>query len=348
MSLSTPDFKKWPKAFLIAVLAILIYEAANYLFDDNFYSIKKGLPIDMAVSDGLRMKIKNELSQSKENRFDILILGDCYNIVGIIPKIIEENTGLSSYNFSTHMNHTILATYAMFQNYLKACSKKPQYMVIGYLPISSELGKNQIMKEMVQKLYDFRRGNTLLFLKEFGVAEGIKFLIPSLKHQEFFRNYLEWSTRNANKAELSEYYKQVALNQGYYPRKYNDVYKDEAKDEGGYEKFHASPFFIKYLKAILNLAKQNSIRVIYLIPSVPPDVYKLNEKYDVTKAQLEFASRLENDYSNLVVVNPQTLLNQKDFYSDRIHLNRKGATLLSAFLSDKINELKRKDLTLPN
>ena len=82
--------KKLPFGFLLALLMILIFESLNVLFDDYFYR---------PPYDGLRIKVKNELSVNPKNKFDFLILGDCYPLIGIIPKIIEDRTGLTGFNF---------------------------------------------------------------------------------------------------------------------------------------------------------------------------------------------------------------------------------------------------------
>lgn len=343
-----PNFKKVPIAFLLAMLMIVIFETCNYVFDNYFYSVSGGLPIDMAVSEGLRMNIKNEISQAKGNSFDILVLGDSYNTVGVIPKVIEEKTGLSCYNFSTHKKHTILATYCMFRHYLNTCSKKPKYIVVSFLPMTYGDRKIDIIKESLPFLYEFRNGNVSIFIKEFGLAQGMMFLIPSLKHQDFFQSYFnkQGHLKRVNKKELADYFKQVAFNNGYYPWYINEVYNGEAKDGEKHSRIRESLFFRKYLKAILDMANKNNIVIIYIIPTFPPDVYKIQEENRFTEQYCKFVDTLAKDYSNLTIVKPQSILNKKDFYVDRYHLNKNGAALLSNFLSNKINEFNDENLQL--
>ena len=313
----------------------MIFEAGNIFFDNYFY-------VSDPLFSGLRNKIKNELSQTTRNNFDILILGDCFNNTGIVPKIIYERTRLSSYNFSHFATHSTLISYCLFRNYLRLCTEKPKYIIIGFLPKSLEISNNNIA---LSYLYDYKKGNMGVFTDEFGFFRAIRFVMPSLKHQYFFKQMLisPLSIKIPSKKQIVNVITKSYHNYGYYGGVADEVYEQEAEDGGSYQKFTVTPFSYKYIKKILDLAEKNNIKVIYSIPTTPPDWYRLDEKYGIAEQYNNFVNLLKKEYPELIIVKPQHFINKKDAYRDQHHLNGKGAHLLSNILSNKINELKNKN-----
>lgn len=329
----TFSFNKLPKDFLLLVVLIVIFEVMNMLFDDHFYS---------PPFYGLRMKIKNELSLNKKNHFDILIFGDSYNIAGINSNTIEQNTGLSCYNFSTHIWQTILASFCMFNNYLKTCTKKPKFIIIGFIPKSCLITKNDVVKNYVPYLYDFTKGNMSVLNKEFGVIQVLKFLIPSLKHQYYFKSFFETPyflrvRKIQSRRQIDSFIQQVSADKGYYAWHGDEVFDGTIDNDASYSGFTISDFFNKYLRLIFDLAKNNNIKLVYLIPTSSPDYYNLWVKEGVMRKYSDFIFSLKKEYPNLIIVDPQFIVNKKELYADASHLNRNGARLLSNFLSEKIN-----------
>lgn len=132
-----PNSKRFPYGFLIALLFVLAFEFANAFFDNYFYSPNAEWPV--TPFEGLRLKLKNELALSKEKAFDIIILGDSHGHISIIPKIIEEQTRLTCFNFSLFGAQGTLAPYWMFRNYLKSHDTKPKYVIVEFSPFLEQI-----------------------------------------------------------------------------------------------------------------------------------------------------------------------------------------------------------------
>jgi hypothetical protein len=334
-NLSTFNFNRLPKGFLLALSMILVFETGNIFLDDYFYT---------PPFDGFRMKIKNELSQKEGNNFDIVILGDCYSHIGIIPAIIEEETGLSSFNFGTYAEPTILSSYCVFRNYLKTCAQSPRWVVMGFLPIDScALTKDKIKKHSISFLYDFRKGNMTVLAREFGMGQAIRFLLPSLKHQNFFLYLIQHPLffREQTKARIDKFIEQFYKDKGYHPFNADMVYTKEAEDPGSYPQFTVSEFFNKYLTAILELARENNVKIVYIMPENTPDWRRLDEKYGFARDHEDFIYSLKEKFPDTIasILETHDILNKKDMFIGKNHLNKKGARLLSKFLSDKLGEL---------
>lgn len=310
----------------------------------------------MVLSTGLQFKIKNEIALSEKNNFDLLILGDSHSLNGFIPRVIEENTGLRSFNFALSGNQKIIGYYLIFKNYLKAHSTKPKYVVIGFVPFTTyPVTESNYSKDAINHLASLRKGNIWEFIEAFGIVQGFKFILPSLKHQARFKDFINdpFSFHFLNKVQISEVVKQVYDGKGYSPhpgekRIYNServnerfmneynwsLIKDDVKD------FTMSPFSYKYLKAILDLAKENNITPIYYVPAFPQVLYDEFQKYVYFKELDEFLDSLKKEYPELIVFYAQNILNENNMYKDIYHLTSEGAVVLSEALSNKVNEIE--------
>ena len=164
---SISSSKKWPAGCLVGIFLISVFGALMVHFDNYIY---------ISPYLGLRMKMKNEMCQTRGNEYDVLALGDCYNLVGIDFKVIDEKTGLAGFNFATHAMETILAAYCMFDNYIKYNEKKPDVLVLGFIPRNCAVTLEKIKEVNIVHLYNFGKGNLGLFLREFGLKHTVKFL----------------------------------------------------------------------------------------------------------------------------------------------------------------------------
>ena len=87
-SSSTSNSSRWPWAFLIAVGVIILIECLVVRFDEHFY---------YPPFNNLRMKVKNEISRADDRHFDVLILGDSYNLTALDPYEVTKGTELSAF-----------------------------------------------------------------------------------------------------------------------------------------------------------------------------------------------------------------------------------------------------------
>lgn len=331
---STFNFKKLPLGFLLALLLIASFELANALLDNYFYQ---------PPYDGLRIKFKNELSMNSKNKYDFLILGDCYPLIGIIPKIIQDRTGLTGFNFSTHVVYSIFSSYCYFKNYLAHCAKKPKYVLVSYLPVSCALTHQDIEKDSLGVFYDFKDHNEVTFFKEFGL-KAFPLMFSSLKHAYLYKDpdnilpFVQSIPDNRTKADL--FMQKVLTDNGRDNLVEDNIYLT-FKDNEDYKPFEVSPFFDKYLRAILDLARTNHIQVIYVVPSHAAEVYKKQKAWGNTDKYLQYLANLQKENPNLVILNPQNDFDQTFSYSGEFHLNFWGAMNLSSDLARELSVLER-------
>lgn len=319
------NFKRWPKGLLLALFFIFLFELLNVVYDDRTYP---------KPYDGLRLKIKNRISQQKNNVYDVLVFGDCYNLTGIDAQAIERSTSFKVYNFSTHAAQTIFSNYLMLKNYLENSQKKPKYLIMNFLPESVVFTREQLLSGDAS-LYGFLDGNNKEFLDEFGPLLMIKWLIPSLKHQEFLKKRF-WKFQLPKQAEIDRFIESVYRDRGYYSLYGDKIYKGSLYYNFNKYKKPVSSFFDKYFRKMMDLAKENEIQVIYTMYTAPPDWYWIYTKSGMRATYFDYFKNVGSDYANFLYYMPQSILNEMGYYRDTTHLNWIGAKVLSKFLSDVI------------
>ncbi len=334
-NLFTFTFKKLPVGFLLALLGIFMFESFNILFDRYLYK---------PPYDGLKMYTENKISQNKKNKFDYIVLGDCYVHFGVMPANIDKITGLTGFNLANDVGQTIFCSYCFLKHYLEKCAHKPKYIILSFLRQSCALTKMDIEdSNQGYSFYDIKDDNELSIINEFGLKNAYVYLIPSLKHQYLFeikfKNFYKQCSilKNTHKADL--------FIQNFWKAKGYDSQPD-VKDftSGTYkpeiEKFKVSEFFDKYLRAILDLANSNNIKIIYTIPTDYRERYEEEKSAGAVDAYISYLERLKIEKKNLVIFYPEWDLEQKYLYAYPQHLNYNGTLVLSSDLAHKIIELE--------
>ena len=327
------SFNRLPKSFLTALSIIILLEGMIMYLDNHF----------ILFEYGNTMKLKNKYAQSNGQDYSILILGDCYFVTGINPQIIKEKTNLSAFNFSVGADPSILLPYIYFTHYLKDCVKKPKYIIVGYLPQFIFYNKEYIRKLFLPYFYYFRKGNIGILMKEFGFVESFKFLIPSLGYQELLQKGKFLKDFSAKPQKQDDRLKEIIEKGGFTPLAGDRIYKEHKEYKVyPYVTFNESLIFQKYFDKILKRAYEANIKVIYLIPTVPPDWYAVYEKTGIVKQNFEHLYAWQKKYPNFIILDLQKKLNTKEIYADRIHLNPIGANKLSYLIAEEINKINVK------
>ncbi len=343
-NLSIFSFKKLPKAFLIAFAAIIIFELINLHFDDYFYNPipKKGLPFE-----GIRVKLKNEISQSPQHSYDIVIIGDSHSHVAFMPNIIEAKTGLSCFNFSLFGRMGPLGSYLLVQNYLKTHPAKPKYLVVGFFfyNIYGTSNKQWFRKNVVTSYADFSKGNIIALTKELDLGrQRLKLLIPSIKHYDRIKYIIEnpFSFRLPTSGEINNFTQQAISDKGYFPYHVNDIMQPRDPE---YKLFVENSNVIgkqvnPYIRSIIDIAAENNIKIIFHISPIPSAPYKKLKSRGYIEAYHQSADSLKGNNTDFFIFDPQTSVSDHNLYVNLSHFNKNGSELMSSIFADKINELE--------
>ncbi len=314
-SSSTSNSNRWPWAFLIAVGVIILIECLVVRFDEHFY---------YPPFNNLRMKVKNEISRADDRHFDVLILGDSYNLTALDPHVVTKGTELSAFNYSTFAVNSVITSYVLLKNSLQKKGPKPRHVIIGYLDYIPQMSREEIRKKYSHTLFDFKEGNISVFTAEFGPAMGLKFLIPSLKHQGYF-------LLNAKPTPLEKIRtvrQSVYDNNGFYEWHTDRVFDGNIAYINTDDPFYVTPYFDKYIRKILRLAADNDMRVLYVMPTVVPQLDARLTAAGRRAAYMAYLRNLKKEFPNMDIMYPGMVLSDPQLYTDQDHLNRRGGEVL--------------------
>ncbi|MCR4338106.1 MAG: DUF1574 domain-containing protein, partial [Candidatus Omnitrophica bacterium] len=285
--------------------------------------------------DGFRIKIKNEFANTTQEAFDVIILGDSYFVSGVIPQLIEEKAHLRAFNFATYSAHGIFGSYCLFKNYLENSSHVPKYLVLAF-----QVETISLSKIAPEYMYDLKLNNAMQLMEEFGWAEGVKFQVPSLKHQYFYREVLQNFKIPSflNSKEIESFIHGVIADRGRYAPHENEMLAESAREEDVNFKyrFRVSPSSKSNLDKILNLARKNHIQIFYVVPTLSQDWYSLYSKLGVIEGYERFLSSLQKEFPEIHLLRFQDQIQDIALYSDRLHLNRNGAYDLTSLIASKL------------
>lgn len=338
--LYTFNSSMFPWGAIFAVCMIVAFEGVNVLMGERLETKNPSVAAGEYFFEE-RLDEIGRLAASGEEPFDILILGDCFLCWGVMPPIIENETGLSCYNMSAYIFQSSIGTYAILSNYLRHCASPPKYIVLGYTIASFGRTRRQTQNQNWDSL---RRGNIALFVREFGLNQLSKALgqaLPSSRHRYFFCHIVRpgflRTKRKWDRLRL-QFNEDLAANKGYYaPWSFRVSGSEHWSDARAV--FEVDPFFEKYLKKVLDLAQKNDIRVLFLKATGPADWYS-------THCLLGNLSKLDDYIENLGTGHPlgvvdfQEELDDCEIYADVhagwTHLNKNGASEMSVLLAERI------------
>lgn len=312
---STSNFNRWPWAFLIALAVIVVIECLVVRFDDHFY---------YPPFNNLRMKVKNDIAQDPSRHYDVLVLGDSYNLTALDPAKMTAGTDLSAFNFSTFAVNSVITSYVLLKHSLEKEGPKPRVVIIGYLDYIPQMSRDYIYKMYAHTLYDFKKGNIGIFTAEFGPAMGLKFLIPTLKHQGYFL----LNAKPTPLARIREVTQSVYDKRGLYEWHADRVFDGNIDYINTDDAFYVTPYFEKYLRKILTLAAGADIKVLYLMPTVVPELDARLTAAGRRAAYMAYLRGLQEEFPNMEIMYPALLLSDPQLYTDQDHLNAQGSAVL--------------------
>ena len=253
---------------------------------------------------------KSSLLDFLEERPDIIYVGDSQILHGVIPKIIEEKTGMSGYNLASEGSGVIFAKgiQSVVLNYYR-----PKVFVLEAMNIRNERGARSRLApyfklKEVKQLFSFYPYHIRFMYSYIKSARYNSMLLTILKAQFFT------SKHSATDGYLPKYGKR---------QKARTFWSNKPKKTIDYATSE------RYLEGFVKEANKNNITVIFVrMPTLIGD----REYYDLYK---DIAKKHGAIFLNLGTEGIYKQLPQEYFY-DHLHLNNDGAILFSSIFGKEI------------
>lgn len=102
--------------------------------------------------------------------------------------------------------------------------------------------------------------------------------------------------------------------------------------------WHCDPVNLKYLKRFLRLAERHRIAVYWLLPPISPAIQAERERRGLDDLERQFVRAIQAEYPGVIVLDGRHSGYGPGVLWDAIHLDREGASALSAAVAALVAE----------
>jgi hypothetical protein len=272
---------------------------------------------------------------------DVLCFGDSMIKFGIAPRLIEERTGLSSYNLAVYGGPPPVS-YFLFRRALEA-GARPRAVIVDFTPHLLQSSPQRHVRQW-QEIATLRECADLAwfernasFLAELVVGK----VLPSVRDRHEIRASIVHALRGESYTESIAHYitplwRNWRLNRGGQLIAPNPAFHgevdptDHALFPVPWSRDRASE---SYLRRFLVLAAQRGVTVYWLLPPNSPASQAHLEQIGLSDEFARYVHAVQRRFPNLVVVDARHSEYTDAVFADPVHLDRHGTAALSAALA---------------
>ncbi len=273
----------------------------------------------------------------------LLFFGDSLVMQGVVPRVIQAETGQSAYNLAVFKG-LAPASYSLLRSALDAGAKPSAVFIDAELLADNPAELTRLWPELISAAEapdlawtarDLKLGSEVALAKLLGslrrryeIREALTAALDGRRHEPRFglRAQMKAWSRNlgANLPKtpvaVSEKAIQDLETNGYWPGEWlaNEVNR-------------------KYLDAFIHLAEGSGARVYLLVPPVHPEVQRRRDGGGLTARFDTFLRRLLDRHPGLTVLDGRRCELGGDAMADLTHLNPLGAVIHSTLLGRALN-----------
>lgn len=277
---------------------------------------------------------------------DVLCLGDSQILLGVVPSLIEERSGLTAFNLAVPGGQPP-STYVLYRRALEA-GARPKTIVVGFFP--GLLSINGVMNlQQWPELLDTRETMALALHAEsppLFIRVTMAHLLASTRKRDEIRARILGGLRgepNETHQIVLAHRRNWEVNRGAQVAPADEAFVDvvgEAIQEAvPARRWRPDPVNALYIERLLTLAASRGTTVAWVMPTISPawqshrDASGLDDDYE------RYARSLLTRHPNLVVVDGRRSGYDMSAFRDAFHLERRGAAALSADLGDLVGSI---------
>ena len=273
----------------------------------------------------------------------ILCFGDSLVKFGVMPKVLREASGKSTFNLALHTGQAS-SSYFMLRRALGA-GAKPSAIVLDLTPhmLMHQPGVNKhLWPELLTLAEGYDLGQTMKdpdFLASLIVAK----LLPSYKERHDLRAGLYAALQGrstSRRVEIPNYRRNWKLNDGAQLMADTGAPTIRLADwvDGLYSRWDPDPVNVAYLERFLGLASSRQIPVYWLLPPIHPAVQAGTDANRFDLAYSNFVLGMKMRFPGTSVVDARHSGFPAEEFIDGAHLNRPGALKYSAALGQLLRD----------
>lgn len=202
---------------------------------------------------------KWEVASRRNERIDLLILGDSSGLMGVDPKILEEHTGLASYNLCTVSYCSILGHAFLLKEYLRFNSP-PKTLIYHFAPL--ELSQDEALirqRGYLQRTRDIAEGRRFIFPPSLQLRSQVRAFIEG----NLFNNEDSFETLRGIYPSHRELCDLLDAQKGFFPERQMQL------STSAFDRLSISSVQLQGLRELTETARLHGIRLM-LIPNPIP------------------------------------------------------------------------------
>ena len=285
-----------------------------------------------------------KLTARRQGKADILLFGDSLMKFGVMPKVIQQRSGRSAYNFALHTGQTS-SSYFMLRRVLDA-GNHPQAVVLELTPhmFAHDTATNaRLWPEMLTLAECFDLARTMRS-PDFFAATMLGHLVPSIKERHDIRAFIHASFLGQPtgpwRDQIPSYRRNWKQNQGaqLMPDGASPPIDPVHWEQSLYREWRPDPVNLAYLHRFLKLARSAQVPVIWLLPPNQPSILARTEASGYDAAYTRFVTQIAAQYAGVTVLDARRSGFEPAEFNDGIHLKRPGALRISVAIGDLLRD----------
>jgi hypothetical protein len=279
------------------------------------------------------VKLKRK-SQGRE----ILCFGDSTMNFGVVPAVLQEQTGRRAYNLSLHSG-SAPSSYFLLRRAVEAGSRPSALVVDFQYGILEDGPASQTrpypwaellsLREALELTWAARDASLLAEIlvnrtlpsanRRFTIREKIQIALKGEPDPQYFRDMAVWRNWKRNDGALLKPKNPDFVDVPAIPRSGNPPSGN----------WHCDPTNAAYVRRFLELAGRIKARVYWLLPPVSPGHQCATDSLGIEAQYLGFVRALQARYPHVVVIDGRRAGFKAGVFLDTVHLDCDGAVALS-------------------
>jgi hypothetical protein len=307
-------------------------------------------PIDFLDVDDWAYRQNARYAARHARRFDVLCFGDSLVKLSLVPKAVDERSGLRSTNLAVSGSQAP-ATYALLKRALDG-GARPAAVVVDFQPPLLKLGPRHNLNRWANLMSLREAAELARWAGDPGLfaTAALGRLLASFHRREAVRANVMAAL--AGKVDWRpglnyQFLRHWNVNRGAQLMMVNPAYKTatpEALDEfrrGFYPKFVCHKANARGVERLLALAASRGVTVYWLLPPLKPRIHEGLASSGFDADHEAFIRSWQRRFPNLVVLDGRRTVTDPDGFFDPNHLSAQGAYAFSLAVGDALRQGRR-------
>ncbi len=291
-------------------------------------------------------RVSGKLAAKKQAGADVLLFGDSLLKFGVMPKVLQDRSKLTAYNFALHTGQTS-SSYFMLKRVLDA-GYRPKQVILDVTPhmFAHRPEENaRLWPELLSPIECFDLARTMRS-SNFFAGTALAHLVPSIKERHDIRASLmaglNGRPSTSRRYEIPAYRRNWKLNDGaqLMPDGPSPPIDPVHWARSLYSSWKPHPVNVAYLDRFLTLAESAKIPVVWLLTPVQPALQDQTEASGFDADYTRFVEGVVRRFPRVTVADARGSGFEAAEFNDGVHLKRPGALRLSASLGDLLRHVE--------